>query len=440
MVGSFLVAPVVARGASRPVADHPSDLLQPTFSIGRSGALKLAEAERIVDAVESTGADGHLVRYGTVGLTRHVRNGRIIERLTGNWRIPMATLVVPVEYVRDLGGESMAQVAAAGRLILGKKAAELRDAEVGDVLVLRDSRFRPREFTVGAIVDEQFVNWNEIMMSDVAASALGNVPITRVAITDIPSYQKVVSALSRKGFAPGDTWRVRRSWDLENPDGTLGLASTKELLGEFAYKPAGGSAIRVSPEWLRSSISWSHRFSGIGLRFNCNRKVAAQVQGALDEIRASGLARHIDVRNSNRYGGCYVGRYNRLGGAFGSPSRHAWGMAIDVNTVTNAQGALPTMNCSVVRIFRKWGFAWGGNFKPHDGMHFEYVGEPRDGLGYPSRFCPNKVDVPTTTLPDFSPTTTVPESSSSVVTSSTAPPDSTVVPPTPTTAPVTSNT
>jgi hypothetical protein len=66
-------------------------------------------------------------------------------------------------------------------------------------------------------------------------------------------------------------------------------------------------------------------------------------------------------------------------------------MAIDMNTVQNPEGSPPTMNCDVVRIFRKWGFAWGGNFLQGDGMHFEYVGQRRDQLAYPSRYCPNIV-------------------------------------------------
>ncbi|MEY5152618.1 MAG: hypothetical protein RLZZ551_1167, partial [Actinomycetota bacterium] len=60
-------------------------------------------------------------------------------------------------------------------------------------------------------------------------------------------------------------------------------------------------------------------------------------------------------------------------------------------TSTNAQGGVPHMDCRIVRIFRHWGFAWGGNFTPSDGMHFEYVGERRDNLAFPSRYCPNIV-------------------------------------------------
>ena len=446
MVGSVLVAPLVAHGAARRSVQFPEDLAQPTINLSRNGDLGLSEAERVVSAVESTGADAHIVRYGTVGMTRHMRAGRVLERTNGNWRVPLSTVAVPADYVRDLGGADMARVMAAGQLILGRTSAQLRDAQVGDIIVLRDRRFRPHEFEVGAIVNEPFVAWNEVMLSDVAARVLGGIEISSISVTDIVSYSKVVSALNRNGFATGTTWRIRRSWDLQSPDGTLGLASTKKLLGEFAFKPAGGSAIRISPEWLSANIEWKHRFTGIGLRFNCNKAIIDDVQGALDEIVAEGLSRYIDVRNSNRYGGCYVGRYNRLGGNFGSPSRHAWGMAIDINTVTNAQGATPQMNCAVVRIFRKWGFAWGGNFWWSDGMHFEWVGEPRDQLGYPLRYCRNLVDVPTTTLPVFGTTTTTTTtvapstttSSSTTTTSSTS--TTTVAPTTTTTLPITSNT
>ena len=52
------------------------------------------------------------------------------------------------------------------------------------------------------------------------------------------------------------------------------------------------------------------------------------------------------------------------------------------------------LDCEVVRIFRRHGFAWGGTFTRPDGMHFEWVGEPRDQLDYPSLYCPNIVTAP----------------------------------------------
>ena len=105
----------------------------------------------------------------------------------------------------------------------------------------------------------------------------------------------------------------------------------------------------------------------------------------------SGLAWAIDATNANSYGGCAIGRvrFARITQALGSVSRHSWGQPLDTNTTSNCQGCVPRMDCRVVRIFRKHGFAWGGNFLTPDGMHFEWVGEPRNALPYPSKYCPN---------------------------------------------------
>ncbi|MEZ5256384.1 MAG: M15 family metallopeptidase [Ilumatobacteraceae bacterium] len=110
----------------------------------------------------------------------------------------------------------------------------------------------------------------------------------------------------------------------------------------------------------------------------------------MNDIAAAGLAAEINTANTNSYGGCFYPRLNRVTGNLGFLSRHSWGAAIDMNTTQNPQGAAPELNCGVVRIMRKWGFAWGGNFVNPDGMHFEYVGERRDlPTGYPSAYCPN---------------------------------------------------
>ena len=398
----------------------PSTLLTPTMSISRSSSLTPSMARSMVAAATSVGAVGHVVSFPMVSLTGQRRNDEDVLRLTNGWRIPMATMVAPVAYIAAVGGQDMANAATDGYVLMGETSAGIRRAQVGDVLTLRDGRFRPKLFTVGAIVPDRFVDWGDFYMTDTTARVLGDMKISRVMVTGMSSSKSVIAAWKAKRFPIGSQFRLRTSWDRVNPDGTLGTATTKKLLGELTYKPTTGSSMLVDATWAAKNIVWKKVYDDINLTNNCHKTVAAALQNALSEIKTAGLSNAIDVRNSNRYGGCFVGRYNRFGGVFGSPSRHAWGMAFDINTATNQQGGVPQMNCSVVRIFRKWGFAWGGNFWPTDGMHFEYVGERRDQYGYPSIYCPNKVPVPTTTLPVFGESTTT-SSTTTTTTATTVP-------------------
>jgi hypothetical protein len=436
---------VFASPAADASTEIPETYLQPVMSVSRARSLSTTEARRIVSAVAASGAVGHIVKFPTVGLTSHVRDGVDITRLGNGWRIPMTTVVAPEEFLRAVGGDVLADLARPGTVLMGERSASVRRARVGDVLTLRDNKFRKREFVIAAIVPNDFVDYGDLFISAESALVLGPMSIARVTITGIPSPSAVLGALAAKGFVINDSLRLRTSWDRENPDGTLGTSSVKKLLGEFAFRPTGGSGIEIDSTWKVEKIVWRHSYEGVKLRNNCHKVVVDAIQGALTEIKKSGLASKIDLRNSNRYGGCYTARYNRLAGTFGAPSRHAYGMALDINTTTNAQWAVPQMDCRIVRIFRKWGFAWGGNYWPSDGMHFEYVGEPRDRIGYPSRYCPNKVAVPSTTLPVFgavttTTSTTTPSTTTTDSTTTTTSSSSSTTSSAPTTLPVTSTT
>lgn len=132
--------------------------------------------------------------------------------------------------------------------------------------------------------------------------------------------------------------------------------------------------------------------STIRIRAQCHVAVVDDLRAALGEVAAAGLGGAIDVANANSAGGCYVPRFSRVSGQIGFLSRHTYGMALDTNTTSNCAGCRPQMSCDVVRIFRKHGFAWGGNFRRPDGMHFEWVGDRRDQIDFPSTYCPNIVN------------------------------------------------
>ena len=419
---ALVLSVVSSRAAADGSSEFPVERLQPTMSVSTASNLTPQEVKKISAGVTAGGATPHSVKFPTISLTAQTRAGKDVFRLGEGWRIPMATMVAPTSYVRATGGEAMAEIVARGQVLMGETAAKVRRAQVGDVLILRDRKFWMHPFAIGAIVADEFVNSGDLFMSSSAAASLGEMPVSQIAVTDIVSPASVLAGLKKKGITIGTEYRLRTSWDRKSPDSTLGTATAKKLLGEFSYRPTVGSSILVAGSWTSSNIAWKMRYADIKLGNNCHRLVVDAIQGALTEIKNAGLSRFVDTRNSNRYGGCFVGRYNRLAGNFGAPSRHAWGMAIDINTDTNPQGGVPQMNCAVVRIFRKWGFAWGGNFWPADGMHFEYVGERRDQLGYPSRYCPNKAPLQAITLPQFGTTTTT---TSPVTTTSTLPVEST---------------
>ena len=384
------------------VSPFPDAFLQPVISVSVSAAsISPRQVSLVSKAARASGASAAAVSFPFVPLTAHTRDGNDLLRLKSKWRIPFATMVAPASLMSAIGGPDMAKPLERGEVLMGITSAKVRSARIGDVITLRDSKFSPHQFVVGAIVPDVFVDEGDITMSDVSARVLGNLAVSTVMITEIDSLTAVTKALRARGIQHGAAYRVRNSWDTPDPDAPIGTAITKSLLGEFSYRPTTGAGIQISSAWLNKNIVWNKRYSNIDLKNNCHRKVVASIQGALTEISKAGLARFIDVANSNRYGGCFVARYNRRGGVFGSPARHAWGMAFDINTVTNAQGSIPQMNCSVVRIFRKWGFAWGGNFPWADGMHFEYVGERRDKIGFSSKYCPNLVPVVVPVVPRF---------------------------------------
>ena len=430
MITALVLSVVSTRAVAVESNEFPTEGLQPTMSVSTASNLTPLEVKKISAGVIAGGATPHLVKFPTISLTAQTRAGKDVFRLGEGWRIPMATMVASSAYVQATGGDAMAEVVASGQVLMGETAAKVRGAQVGDVLILRDRKFWMHPFTVGAIVADEFVNSGDLFISSSAAASLGEMPVSRIAVTDIVSPASVLSGLKKKGITIGTEYRLRTSWDRNNPDGTLGTATVKKLLGEFSYRPTVGSSILVAGSWTSRNIAWKMRYADIKLGNNCHRIVVDAIQGALTEIKKSGLSRFVNTQNSNRYGGCFVGRYNRLAGNFGAPSRHAWGMAIDINTDTNPQGGVPQMNCAVVRIFRKWGFAWGGNFWPADGMHFEYVGERRDQMGYPSRYCPNRAPLPAMPLPQFGSATTTTTTST---TTSTLPTVSTTT----TTAPIT---
>jgi hypothetical protein len=60
-------------------------------------------------------------------------------------------------------------------------------------------------------------------------------------------------------------------------------------------------------------------------------------------------------------------------------SRHAWGLAVDLNATTNPYGYDSQQDPRLVEIMQSHGFVFGGDWPTPDPMHFEYVGDVETG-------------------------------------------------------------
>ena len=74
----------------------------------------------------------------------------------------------------------------------------------------------------------------------------------------------------------------------------------------------------------------------------------------------------------NTWDGCFEPRLQRGSDRI---SLHAFGLAIDINALTNKQGTNGNMNQDIINCFEQQGFIWGGRFGGNriDPMHFEFL-------------------------------------------------------------------
>lgn len=155
------------------------------------------------------------------------------------------------------------------------------------------------------------------------------------------------------------------------PDLDLGATQTAFLtggsvasaVGSFSYRANSNGTVTPDPRWVAANIR-TEEMPIIG-RVTGHRVMLPQLRAALNEVVIKRLSKSI-----YHYDGCYVPRFIAH-----DPSRglsfHTFGTAIDLNAADNGRGGAGKMDRAVVAIFKRWGFAWGGDWNYTDPMHFE---------------------------------------------------------------------
>jgi hypothetical protein len=155
--------------------------------------------------------------------------------------------------------------------------------------------------------------------------------------------------------------------------GYLTGGSVADAVGSFTFVPREDGTVAVDPAWVSANIR-TEEVPVLGA-VTCHRVLLPQLRGALQEVVERGLA---DTVRPGEYGGCFHPRYIGHDPARGL-SLHSWGIAVDLNVPGNQRGTVGEIDREVVAIFKRWGFAWGGDWAWTDPMHFELAALVRAG-------------------------------------------------------------
>jgi hypothetical protein len=298
-----------------------------------------------------------------VSLENTVINVAAVDPATYRRFTPSQSAQLQEQWTRVAGGEVsvLPELAkklptdAQGYLRLGNS----RDAPRAHV-----GAYAPQIPQVDAVVNQ---SWIETL-----GMKAGNALIISTGITSPQSLRKPVERLAGADASVQEMDAVARyGLDTSVQQTAFLVGGVADAVGTFNYTVLGGGRVAPDPSWVSAHIA-TQQVPILGT-VTCNKMIFPQLTAALTEITERGLA---DEIHPGEYAGCY---YPRFIAGTTSLSNHSFGLALDLNTPGNQRGTVGEMDRGVVDVFKKWGFAWGGDWQFTDPMHFEMdaVVEPR---------------------------------------------------------------
>ena len=193
------------------------------------------------------------------------------------------------------------------------------------------------------------------------------IPLNNALLVSTGGFTPSVVTPRLKKVLPAGTTMETLALEFDSSVRTAVLSGTSvsEAVGTFSYTPHPDGTVTPQSSWVRDYIR-TEQVPIIG-SVTCNKGMLPQLRAALEEVVQQGLA---DKIHPGEYAGCYYPRYIAHDPAKGL-SLHSWGIAVDLNTPGNQRGTVGEMDRQVVAIFKRWGFAWGGDWNYTDPMHFE---------------------------------------------------------------------
>jgi hypothetical protein len=345
-------------------ASETSPTADPSDGVGpRKGALRGADI--LVFSRESLTDD-------MVERIRNLKGVRSVERLSmaqvsiENRAMNIAA-VDPATYRNYTPAESAEFQEAWDRVAAGQvslaPSLSRRVARKKKLLRLGSGRDAPR-VPIGVLNAQQIPQVDAVVNQQVG-EALGMKPGNALVVATYPlrSPQSVRTPMEKIAGRTASVQILGPDLDTSVQQTAYLVGSVGSAVGIFNYTVIGGGRIAPDPAWVAAHIV-TGTVPILGA-VTCNRRIFPQLEAALREVVARGLA---DKIHPGEYAGCYYPRFiagtTRL-------SNHSFGLALDLNVPGNQRGTVGEMDRDVVQIFEKWGFTWGGHWRYTDPMHFE---------------------------------------------------------------------
>ena len=333
------------------------------YTISQSGSLFYSVTNQIIESAKNLDSNLTFIGRANVGL-ESVESSNGEKKLSSleNYLYSISIKTIESSKVDFFYDDEAAQVIKDNKLIVSTLTAERYGLSVNDKVSLVGINSAPLVLEVGMIIKDSELSWFEGVVNKEVGFELGIYRNIQAIIWDTKMSENHLIELYRNIEYKRVKITNKHKRNIPNKNWVLPTAMVKEMFGDFQIKERDGTWITTEPSWREKNIQVK-KMPILG-NTRCHRLMWGPLEGALNQIVDEGLANTLSVEDFKKSGGCYAPRRINRFDAGGSISRHAWGIAIDINTKSS-------YHPRVVEIFNSWGFAWGGTWTSPDEMHFE---------------------------------------------------------------------
>ena len=331
------------------------------ITISQSGSLFYSVTNEILESVENLNSNVVFIGRANVGLeSAESPSGETKLSSLDNYLYNVSIKTIESSSVNYFYNDDVAQAIKDNKLVVSSLTAERYGLSVNDKLSLIGLNSAPVDLEVGMILKDSELGWFEGVVNKEVGFKLGIFRNIQAIVWDTKINENHLIELHKNIKYKRIKFTFRES--KPNKNWVLPSALVKEMFGDFQIKERDGTWITTEPSWREENIQVK-KVPILG-NTRCHRLMWEPLEGALNQILDEGLAYTLSLQDFKKSGGCYAPRRINRFDAGGSISRHAWGIAIDINTKSS-------YHPRVVEIFNSWGFAWGGTWTSPDEMHFE---------------------------------------------------------------------